>query len=162
VLAVNQEGRVDAQLQVGALTDRVEVSAPIADLRRDSSAVGTVVENRQILDMPLDGRNFLELTLLAPGAVPAAQGSAGSVRGDFAFSVNGGREDFNSFARRRRQHRSKAQYDRRTSAGRRHPGIRSAHEHARSRVRPAGRVASEHSDEIGHESAAGHRVHVFP
>jgi hypothetical protein len=97
VLAVNQERRADAQLQIGALTDRVEVSAPIADVRRDSPAVGTVVENRQILDMPLDGRNFLELTLLAPGAVPAAQGSAGSVRGDFSFSVNGGREDFNSF-----------------------------------------------------------------
>ncbi len=59
--------------------------------------MGTIVENRQILDMPLDGRNFLELTLLAPGAVPAAPGSAGSVRGDFSFSVNGGREDFNSF-----------------------------------------------------------------
>lgn len=97
VLAVNQERRADAQLQVGALTDRVEVSAPVADVRRDSPAVGTVVENRQILDMPLDGRNFLELALLAPGTVPAAQGSAGSVRGDFSFSVNGGREDFNSF-----------------------------------------------------------------
>jgi hypothetical protein len=97
VLAVNQELRADAQLQVGALADRVEVSAPTADVRRDSPAMGTVVENRQILDMPLDGRNFLELTLLAPGAVPAAQGSAGSVRGDFSFSVNGGREDFNSF-----------------------------------------------------------------
>ena len=96
-LDVNQERRADAQLQLGALTDRVEVAAPIADIRRDSPAVGTVVENRQILDMPLDGRNFLELTLLAPGAVPAAQGSAGSVRGDFSFSVNGGREDFNSF-----------------------------------------------------------------
>jgi hypothetical protein len=97
VLAVNQARRADAQLQVGALTDRVEVSAPAADVRRDSPAVGTVVENRQILDMPLDGRNFLELALLAPGTVPAAQGSAGSVRGDFSFSVNGGREDFNSF-----------------------------------------------------------------
>jgi hypothetical protein len=78
---VNQERRADAQLQVGSLTDRVEVSAPAADIRRDSPALGTVVENRQILDMPLDGRNFLELTLLAPGAVPAAPGSAGSVRG---------------------------------------------------------------------------------
>jgi hypothetical protein len=96
-LEVNQERRVDAQLQVGALTDRVEVTGSVADVRRDSPAVGTIVENRQILDMPLDGRNFLELTLLAPGTVPAAQGSAGSVRGDFSFSVNGGREDFNSF-----------------------------------------------------------------
>ncbi|RPI57568.1 MAG: TonB-dependent receptor [Acidobacteria bacterium] len=96
-LEVNQERRADAELQVGALADRIEVTAPAADLRRDSPAVGTIVENRQILDMPLDGRNFLELTLLAPGTVPAAQGSAGSVRGDFAFSVNGGREDFNSF-----------------------------------------------------------------
>src|SRR4029434_5592454 len=58
VLAVNQELRADAQLQVGALTDRVEVSAPIADLRRDSSAIGTVVETRQILHTPRDGRHF--------------------------------------------------------------------------------------------------------
>jgi hypothetical protein len=97
VVAVNQERRADAQLQVGALTDRVEVAAVAVDVRRDSPAMGTVVENRQIVDMPLDGRNFLELALLAPGTVPAAQGSAGSVRGDFSFSVNGGREDFNSF-----------------------------------------------------------------
>ena len=96
-LEVNQERRADARLEVGALADRVEVTAPLADIRRDSPAIGTVVENRQLLDMPLDGRNFLELTLLAPGAVPAAPGSAGSVRGDFSFSVNGGREDFNSF-----------------------------------------------------------------
>ena len=97
VLVVNQERRADAQLQVGALSDRVEVTAPAADVRRDSPAVGTIIENRQIVDMPLDGRNFLELALLAPGTAPAPQGSAGSVRGDFSFSVNGGREDFNSF-----------------------------------------------------------------
>jgi hypothetical protein len=96
-LEVNQERRVDVRLQIGALADRVEVVAPLVDLRRGTPSMGTIVGNRQILDMPLDGRNFLELTLLAPGAVPAAQGSAGSVRGDFALSVNGGREDFNNF-----------------------------------------------------------------
>ena len=96
-LEVNQERRVDVRLEIGALTDRVEVTAPAVHVRRGSPAVGTVIDNRQILDLPLDGRNFLELTLLAPGALPAAPGSAGSVRGDFAFSINGGREDFNSF-----------------------------------------------------------------
>ncbi|HEV3215573.1 MAG TPA: carboxypeptidase regulatory-like domain-containing protein [Vicinamibacterales bacterium] len=96
-LEVDQERHADVRLELGEVTDRVEVTAPPADLRRGSSAQGTVVDNRQILDMPLDGRNFLELTLLVPGALPAAQGSAGSVRGDFSFSVNGGREDANDF-----------------------------------------------------------------
>ena len=56
-----------------------------------------MIENRQVKGLPLDGRNFYELGLLVPGAVPPAQGSAGSVRGDFAFSVNGAREDANNF-----------------------------------------------------------------
>ena len=96
-LEVDQERQVDVRLELGEITDRVEVTAAAVQLRRGAPALGTVVGNRQILDMPLDGRNFLELTLLVPGTLPAAQGSAGSVRGDFAFSVNGGREDANMF-----------------------------------------------------------------
>ena len=66
-------------------------------MKKESASLGTVIENRQITGLPLDGRNFYELSLLVPGAVPPAQGSAGSVRGDFAFSVNGAREDANNF-----------------------------------------------------------------
>ena len=97
LLRVNQELRIDVTLEVGPIAEEVVVTAPQAPLKKDSPAIGTVIENHQITGLPLDGRNFLELSLLVPGAVPAAQGSAGSVRGDFAFNVNGAREDSNNF-----------------------------------------------------------------
>lgn len=96
-LQVSQELVVDVALQVGGADERVIVEAPAIALERDSAAMGTVVGNRQIVNLPLDGRNFLELSLLAAGTAPAAEGSASSVRGDFAFSVSGGREDANGF-----------------------------------------------------------------
>lgn len=96
-LLVNQEQRQDVTLEVKG-TDVVSVDAPFeAPVKKDNASLGTVIENRQVTGLPLDGRNFYELSLLVPGAVPPAQGSAGSVRGDFAFSVNGAREDANNF-----------------------------------------------------------------
>jgi len=94
-LAVNQEVRLDFEmvLSLGDLT----VDSTATDLKEDSASLGSVIENQQVKGLPLDGRNFYELTLLVPGAVPAAPGSAGSVRGDFSFSVNGAREDANNF-----------------------------------------------------------------
>jgi len=99
-LLVNQEQRIDVALAVGELSEEVVVvdeARGTGLLKKDSASLGTVIENRQVEGLPLDGRNFFELSLLVPGAVPAAQGSAGSVRGDFAFSVNGAREDSNNF-----------------------------------------------------------------
>lgn len=96
-LGVNQEIRLDISLEIGSIAEELIVNAPQTQLRKDSSAIGTIVENSQVTRLPLDGRNFLELSLLVPGAAPAAQGSASSVRGDFAFSINGAREDSNSF-----------------------------------------------------------------
>jgi Carboxypeptidase regulatory-like domain/TonB dependent receptor len=97
-LQVNQVERIDVMLEVGSLPEeRVVVTDTLPPLRKDTAALGTVIENRQVTGLPLDGRNFFELSLLVPGAAPAAPGSAGSVRGDFAFSVNGAREDSNNF-----------------------------------------------------------------
>jgi hypothetical protein len=97
-LQVNRIQRLDVTLEVGPLpVEVVNVTDALPPLQKDSAAIGTVIENRQVVGLPLDGRNFYELSLLVPGAVPAAPGSAGSVRGDFAFSVNGAREDGNNF-----------------------------------------------------------------
>lgn len=96
-LTVNQVLRLDQALKVAGVTQTVEIIASRTPLKKDSSAQGIVIENQQITGLPLDGRNFQELALLVPGAAPAAQGSAGSVRGDFSFNVNGTREDSTNY-----------------------------------------------------------------
>ncbi len=96
-LRVNEEKRYDTTLRV-ATTDPYMVQSTFEDaLKKDGASLGSVIDNRYVTGLPLDGRNFYELSLLVPGAVPPAQGSAGSARGDFAFSVNGAREDANNF-----------------------------------------------------------------
>jgi len=96
-LQVNQEIQIEIPLVAGQRTDSVQVTAVRGLLRTESAALGGVIDNGQITGLPLDGRNFFELSLLLPGVAPAAPGSAGSVRGDFAININGAREDSNNF-----------------------------------------------------------------
>jgi len=96
-LRLNQEVQIEIPLLPGQRTDTVEVTSTPEVLRTDSAALGGLIENLQITGLPLDGRNFFELSLLLPGVAPPAQGSAGSVRGDFAVNINGAREDSNGF-----------------------------------------------------------------
>jgi len=98
VVRVNQEARLDVVLYVaGAQVDPIIVADAASPLKYDNAAQGSVIDNRQVTGLPLDGRNFLELSLLVPGAAPSPPGSAASVRGDFAFTINGSREDANNF-----------------------------------------------------------------
>ena len=96
-LNVNEAARADFILQPGSQTEQTSVNAIAEDLRTETVAMGALIDFRSLRALPLDGRNFYELSLLAPGTAPAAQGSAGSVRGDFAINVNGAREDANNF-----------------------------------------------------------------
>src|SRR5690242_15437802 len=65
-LQVQQTARVDFTLQVGQLTESVEVMAAAVQLNTDDATVGTVIENRRIVDLPLNGRDYLQLVALSP------------------------------------------------------------------------------------------------
>lgn len=96
VLQVNQEQRVDFVLSVGEVTEQVTVTAELPMVQTQTATVGTVVAQRQVLELPLNGRNFLQLNLLVPGALPGAKGSQLGTQGG-SISVHGQREASNFF-----------------------------------------------------------------
>jgi len=73
VVEVQTAVRIDAVLQVGDVTQVVEVSAQTPLLQTESASLGTVVEQQTVQEMPLNGRNVLNLTALVPGVVPQGQ-----------------------------------------------------------------------------------------
>jgi len=74
VVQVETAVRIDAVLQVGDVNQVVQVTAETPLLQADTSSLGTVVEDRDVKDLPLNGRNVLNLVTLVPGVV--AQGQA--------------------------------------------------------------------------------------
>ena len=96
-LPLDHEIWIEIQLLPGQRRGTIQVSAVREPLRAQSSALGGLIDNRQVTGLPLDGRDFFELGMLLGGVVPPAQGSAGSVRGAFAVNINGAREDSNNF-----------------------------------------------------------------
>ena len=69
VLRVNSSPAVNVVLEVGQVTEQIEVQANAAMVETRSSTVGSVVENARILELPLNGRDVTELITLAGGAV---------------------------------------------------------------------------------------------
>jgi hypothetical protein len=97
VLQLGQQVVADIPLAPGRVMETINVTNTRELLKPDSAAIGAIIGNWQITELPLDGRNFYELSLLVPGVAPAAQESAGTVRGEFAMHVSGAREDSNTF-----------------------------------------------------------------
>ena len=77
-LQVAQLGVANFQLDVGAITETVVVEAGSPVLDSQDSAIGTVVEGKQIAEMPLNGRNFTELATLVPGVIRGSGNATGS------------------------------------------------------------------------------------
>jgi hypothetical protein len=68
-LEVNQIARIDLTLEVGAVAETVEVKDLAPLLQTESTQLGSVVPGNTTSNLPLNGRNFAQLTLLAPGVV---------------------------------------------------------------------------------------------
>ena len=77
-LDVQQIARVDFTLSVGTVAEVVEVSAAAALLESEQAAMGQVIENQRIVEMPLNKRNYLELAQLSVGILPGATVGAGT------------------------------------------------------------------------------------
>src|SRR5206468_6227941 len=99
-LNVNQAATVNVHLRVGSDTQQVEVKADAALVQDAISSLGETVTQRQILDLPLNGRNFSQLGTLQPGVVPLTPGlkqAGSSLREGQSYSVNGQRPESNNF-----------------------------------------------------------------
>ncbi len=99
-VAVNARQRVDLTLQVGAVTQSVEVSGAASVLETDSSEKGQVVNSEAIVELPLNGRNYSDLALLATNVHRSPMSVLFAANGtprEGAFNVNGMRSTYNNF-----------------------------------------------------------------
>src|ERR1039458_9049233 len=97
-LDVNGKVRVDLTLKPGAVTETLEVTAQAVALDTDSAALSQLVSQQQVEELPLNGRNFMQLLLVGAGAVTVGgeQGTMRQGEGN-AVSVNGGRPEGNNY-----------------------------------------------------------------
>jgi hypothetical protein len=102
-LGVDQRVRIDLKLEVGAMTESVSIRAETPLVQTSSSELGTTVTDQEIEALPLNGRNFVNLTRTVPGVLRGIPGAnidgAGSLawRASASFSANGQRPRDNNY-----------------------------------------------------------------
>ena len=97
---VNETANIPVRLAVGTETQKIEVQADAQLIQTTVTSLGKTVSERDVLELPLNGRNFSELGLLQPGVAPLTAGlreAGGSLRDGQAYAVNGQRPESNSF-----------------------------------------------------------------
>jgi len=99
---VNQASTQDFTLRVGSAQQSVTVEAAAVNLETANATLGTVIESKQVRDLPLNGRNFTQLLALTPGVSPVsvAQNSGGAQAapiGSFAFPAVSGQSNRSNY-----------------------------------------------------------------
>ena len=101
LIEINQRARVDLVLQVGDVKETVSVSADTTTVDTFSASINEVVDSRRIVDLPLNGRQALQLQALLPGAIVATGGQPASLialNTNLAFAINGSRASASSYS----------------------------------------------------------------
>jgi len=102
-LHVNENKTVNLDLQVGAVTETVTVTSESAPVETRSGEVSSLISEKQVTELPLNGRNYAQLALMVPGVSPVTQAGAGGAFGTAGtgldshvdMSVNGNQSNAN-------------------------------------------------------------------
>src|SRR5688572_6901236 len=105
-LQVNQRAEIDITLELGLISETVTIAGTAPLLETQSSVLGTVIEEKQVQDLPLSGRNFVQHATLSTGVSGAGSGMRGTImsgtrpddlRPGTELFVNGNRENSNNY-----------------------------------------------------------------
>jgi hypothetical protein len=99
-LNVNETASVPVRLVVGSEKEKIQVTSDAPLIETTVTSLGKVVQRQEILDLPLNGRNFSQLGTLQPGVVPLTPGlkeAGSSLREGQSYAVNGQRPESNNF-----------------------------------------------------------------
>ncbi|MBX7219276.1 MAG: carboxypeptidase regulatory-like domain-containing protein [Blastocatellia bacterium] len=96
-VAIAAQQRVDVTLQVSAQSDVVVVSGIVPLVNTTSTVLGNVLENKQIADLPVNGRDYQKLLVVSPGTTGDPSGAADSPGSFGLFSANGNRGRANNY-----------------------------------------------------------------
>ncbi|MBI1353470.1 MAG: TonB-dependent receptor plug domain-containing protein [Acidobacteria bacterium] len=103
LVQVGDVQRVDFVMEIGAVSEVIEVQAGAQMLQTSDSSLGTVIDQQRIVELPINGRNYLSLVKLSPnvtaemGAGGQADGRQGGERANQPLSISGQRQQFNRF-----------------------------------------------------------------
>src|SRR5580765_6086256 len=100
-LQVDQIAEIDPKMNVGNISDSISITSEAPLVNTTTPAVGEVIDNKRILDLPLNGRQFLQLATLTSGVTVSPNGGFGGQLAGFngpRITSNGGREDQNYFS----------------------------------------------------------------
>src|SRR5579864_124211 len=108
-LQVQQVARIDFQLRLGAVAETIEIAGGAPLLNSENASLGTVIDGQRIVDLPLNGRNFLALVSESPNvsagfntnggtSTGAASTRLGGDRANQSFAVSGSRREYNNYS----------------------------------------------------------------